>query len=299
MYNIDYFKKIAESKNGKCLSDKYVNCTTKLKFQCSKGHEWETKPYYLINNNSWCPKCNKSSKDNIETFHIIAKERNGKCLSSLYVNCRTKLSFECSKGHVWTAKPSDIKESKSWCPICSNSLKLTIDEMNEIANKRGGKCLSTEYVNSHSKLLWECENKHQWLAKPYLVKNLNTWCPICKESKGEKIIKIFLINKNILFEREKKFIDCIGLKQQLPFDFYLSNFNICIEYDGKQHSMPVNFYGCSNESAEKSFMELKLTDNIKTEYCINNNIKLIRIPYTIKNIEDFLSEKLKSLYCLE
>ena len=67
--------------------------------------------------------------------------------------------------------------------------------MNEIAKERGGKCLSTEYINSHDKLLWECEYGHTWWAKPYLVKNTNTWCPECNESKGNssklKLIEMY------------------------------------------------------------------------------------------------------------
>lgn len=297
-YNIEYFKNLAINKKGLCLSTEYISCASKLIFQCEQGHIWETKPYYLVNNNSWCPKCYKSYKDDIELFHNIAKENNGKCLSVNYINCKTKLTFQCQFGHIWEAKPHDIKYSKTWCPVCSNSIKLTIEEMQEIAKERNGKCLSTEYINSHSKLLWECEKGHQWLAKPYLIKNVKNWCPICKKSKGENSVAKFLVENKIEFEGQKSFDNCIGKKNKLPFDFYLSNYNVLIEFDGKQHFKPVNFYGCSNKDAIKSFDELIENDNIKNNYCIQNNIPLIRISYKEKNIEEYLKIKLKEFNIL-
>jgi uncharacterized Zn-finger protein len=288
IYDLEFFKNLAIEKNGECLSTEYVSCTKKLLFKCEFGHIWETKPYYLTNNDSWCPYCNKFHKDNLDTFKKIAIEKNGECLSNEYFNAKSKLRFKCDKGHIWESVAHDVKYSKSWCPYCSNSVKLTIEEMCEIALNRNGKCLSEEYINSHTKLLWECEKGHQWHAKPYLVKNLKNWCPYCRESLGERRINKCLQYHNINFIREYKFNDCRGISQRLPFDFYLPEINVLIEYDGRQHFKPVNFYGCSKDEALKSFLELKQNDEIKNKYCADNNIKLIRIPYNEKNIEEFL-----------
>jgi hypothetical protein len=84
-------------------------------------------------------------------------------------------------------------------------------------------------------------------------------------------------------------------KQKLLFDFYLPEHNILIEYDGEQHFKPKSFYRCSIETAKKSFNELKRNDIIKNEYCKKNNITLIRIPYTIKNINKYLLNKLNGI----
>lgn len=74
----------------------------------------------------------------------------------------------------------------------------------------------------------------------------------------------------------------------MPFDFYLPDLNIAIEYDGIQHYKPVVTFG-----GEEAFAELKLNDNFKTEYCYKNNIKLIRIPYTeYNNISNFLKRSM-------
>lgn len=45
---------------------------------------------------------------------------------------------------------------------------ITIDTLKELAISRGGKCLSTEYINSQTPVEWECENGHKWFAKPVL-----------------------------------------------------------------------------------------------------------------------------------
>jgi len=56
--------------------------------------------------------------------------------------------------------------------------KLTLTEMQAIANRRGGKCLSSVYIGTHHKLEWECANGHRWKSLPSSIKQ-GTWCPIC------------------------------------------------------------------------------------------------------------------------
>ena len=74
----------------------------------------------------------------------------------------------------------------------------------------------------------------------------------------------------------------------MPFDFYLPKYNILIEYDGKQHFL---YGGFGIDLLE--FMNLKYRDNIKTKYCEDNNIKLIRIPYwEFDNVEKILELEL-------
>lgn len=103
----------------------------------------------------------------------------------------------------------------------------------------------------------------------------------------QKIINI-LEKNNIPFELEKKFDTCLSPKgNPLPFDFYLPTKNILIEYDGEQH-----FKICFGENEEKLILQ-KEYDNIKTEWCLNNNIPLIRVPYFKKftNLDDLFDEK--------
>jgi len=81
----------------------------------------------------------------------------------------------------------------------------------------------------------------------------------------------------------------INLILPLPFDFHLPEYNIYIEYDGEQHFKRYKF-----EKDDNNLNIRKLRDQIKTDYCKNNNIKLIRIKYTdFKKIESILNKNFK------
>ena len=57
-YNIKDCLYIANSKDGKCLSLQYKSTTTKMKWECKEGHQWET-TFKIIKKNTWCPDCSK------------------------------------------------------------------------------------------------------------------------------------------------------------------------------------------------------------------------------------------------
>ena len=56
--------------------------------------------------------------------------------------------------------------------------KLTIEQMQQVAAKRGGKCLSKKYLNNRTKLLWQCSKDHIWEAPPNTIQQ-GHWCPTC------------------------------------------------------------------------------------------------------------------------
>jgi very-short-patch-repair endonuclease len=102
-------------------------------------------------------------------------------------------------------------------------------------------------------------------------------CESNKKSIGERLVKSFLDEFNIKYTREKKFETCKSIKE-LPFDFYLPNYKICIEYDGELHYKSVEHMG-----GDKQLTRQKKHDRIKDKWCLENNIKLIRISYKKKN----------------
>ncbi|MDY0268822.1 hypothetical protein [Trichloromonas sp.] len=87
---------------------------------------------------------------------------------------------------------------------------------------------------------------------------------------------------------KKRFKDC-RYKYPLPFDLYLSKYNLCIEYDGEQHFKTKEIWG-----GKTQLKIIKKRDQIKNEYCKNNNINLLRIKYD-ENIEEKLFECLNSI----
>ena len=113
-----------------------------------------------------------------------------------------------------------------------------------------------EYVNFHTPIKIICPIHGEFKQSPNNHKR-SQGCPSCVESIGEKTIRNFLNNKNINFIPQHKFNDCKNVRK-LPFDFYLKDLNVCIEYNGKQHYEPINYFG-----GEKSFKLIKKRDKIK------------------------------------
>lgn len=107
-------------------------------------------------------------------------------------------------------------------------------------------------------------------------------------SRGNTKIADLLDRANIEYQIEKTFIDCCD-KKPLPFDFFVNNLYL-IEYDGEQHFDPNTFF---------DYEYTHYHDEIKNQYCQQNNIPLIRIPYTHYNqlcLEDLLLPTTQFLY---
>jgi hypothetical protein len=146
----------------------------------------------------------------------------------------------------------------------------------------------SEYVSNQTKTIITCPIHGDFSQRP-LSHLQGNGCPNCNESKGEKEISVFLEKHNISFERQKKFHDCRNIFE-LPFDFYLPKFRIAIEFDGKQHYEPLEFFG-----GLESYNRLKTNDKIKNDYCEDNYINLIRIRYDqIDDIYRILYDNLKN-----
>ena len=103
-------------------------------------------------------------------------------------------------------------------------------------------------------------------------------CKKCSINKNRNEIEIqnFFIKNNIKFLPQHKF-DNLKFKNHLFFDFYLPDYNLCVEYDGKQHYESFDFFG-----GDDMFKIIQERDKLKNEYCINNNIGLLRIKYNEK-----------------
>lgn len=212
-------------------------------------------------------------------------------------NSETRVYYECLKHGVHNSKIYSLLLGFG-CPKCAYEEKganrrLSIEQIDEEISQYGG-----IWVNKDEYQGWRIKNLIilcPICGKPFTtsynsyVKRGGQFCSECSKckSKGEKTISIFLEKNNILFVTEHRFEDCRD-KYSLPFDFYLPDLNVCIEFHGIQHYEPVNHFG-----GNTTFARQKKHDDIKSNYCKNNNIKLITIPYwDISNIESILRDEL-------
>ena len=263
----------AEQRGGKCLSDSYINQNTKLKWECAFGHRWDATFASVKHSGTWCRKCSGRDKD-ISEIRAAAKKRGGKCLSDRYVNSETKLHWECSQGHRWWALVSSVLgKRKTWCRTCAGLDKLSLKEMQDIALARGGQCLSTEYVNSKSKLKWECANGHQWEATTDSVR-AGHWCKECSEMLAERICRRYfevLFNKSFPTRRPRWLIN--SRENQMELDGYCKELRLAFEHHGRQH-YKVGRY----TSGQQALMQRQKDDADKEHLCIANGVRLIVIP---------------------
>lgn len=126
--------------------------------------------------------------------------------------------------------------------------------------------------------------KHYSTASIPIIHGLVTSCGCLNMSKGEYAIQKLLKENNIPFKEQLTFPDLISEKGgKLKFDFGIYNLEAklkcLVEYDGVQHYIPKERFGGGND-----YDTIKKNDSLKNEYCKNNNIPLIRIPYTQKQI---------------
>jgi len=246
------------------------------------GHKWLVKVGSFINNGRRCPFCFGTKKqtvdDLIKRCHDLHGDEYKIINADSYVNNKSKISVRHNCGYVYDVVAQNFFNLNSKCPKCSGKLKLTKDD---IVN-RCGKIYGTDYIpinienikNGKSKITMfhkVCGKK--WSASVGNILYGETGCPYCSMTTGERLIKKYLDEHNINYEIEFRFNLCRDIRP-LPFDFYIKDYNLCIEYDGIQHSEPVNFFG-----GDSSLVRNKKIDLIKTKFCKDNNINLLRIDY--------------------
>ena len=166
--NISVAKELACAKNGKCISENYINNSSPLIWECKNNHQFRLSLSDVKNKGSWCRECIKLR---LEFAQNLANKRDGMCISSSYHNRRTPLSWRCSEGHSWFAQIDSIQRG-TWCPHCvRDSEKLGIEYAKELAHSRNGECLSDVYINYTTHLRWRCSKSHEWLASISSIKN--------------------------------------------------------------------------------------------------------------------------------
>ena len=222
------------------------------------------------------------------------------CLEE-YKGNKSKILHRCLKHNIeWMIRPNNVLNGQG-CKLCGSekihdklvkSQSVYIKDLHDMHPEIE---FIGDYITTDTPALHRCKIcNYSWKVRPstLLRKDIISGCPNCSATLMERSIQYFLQEHNIDYVFQKSFADC-KYKKQLSFDFYLPTYHMCIEADGEQHYMPICFNGISKKQANKKLIEQNKKDNIKNEYCRDNKIKLLRIPYwDFDNIENILKNEL-------
>lgn len=275
--NIEIAKKLAEEHRGECLSIEYTPKKS-LIWKCEKGHIWKARLESIKNANTWCMKCFQKnfSLDDAKKF---SEKHNGICLSTEYIPGK-KLTWQCNKGHIWKANLYQINHRNSWCPECFGNKRLTLEAAHEIAQRRGGLCLSTEYTPK-KKLKWQCNKGHIWTAKIHTLKRKDnpTWCPHCSTTISENNFrkKIESILQSNFPKTKPEWLKYPLTGRFLELDGYNDPIKIAFEYQGPHHYKPFYYDDYNQVNFEKTIKR----DDFKRKKCEEMGVLLIIVPHWI------------------
>ena len=200
----------------------------------------------------------------------------------------------CDCGNECDVAGNNLRNHTTLSCGCSRGKNISKKKLNDLTGQRFG-LLTVLYrsgSSSDKSAIWHCKcdcgNELDVLSY-LLVTKRKQHCGCLTQSAGATMIEALLKNNNILYDKEKSFSTCHFPKTNgiLRFDFYINNHYI-IEYDGEQHYIPNEAWG-----GEKYLQETQERDIFKNQWCKDNNIPLIRIPYThLKKLclEDLLLE---------
>lgn len=267
----------------------FINTKTKVNIICKKHGIFNQNPK-IHYNGSGCPKCIneklsiKFRLDEDEFIEKANKIHNNKYNYNEinYVNAQKKIEIICLIHGKFYQNPSNHLNG-SGCPKCAKDKlsKLFASSKNEFIEKavniHGNKYdySLVDYINSMTKVCIICKKHGKFYQTPNSHTSRKQGCPICRESKGEKKLRKFFISNNIKFESQVKIKGC-KYKSDLIFDYYLPEYKLYIEYDGIQHYKPIKGFG-----GEEELNKIKIRDNIKNKFIINNKLCLLRLPYTL------------------
>lgn len=290
-----FIKELKEIQPNISVLSMYTTANNKVRCKClSCGNIWDARAAHLLNNHG-CPKCSQKIKNTHESFINKMKNINNDIeIIGKYNGIKNKILCKCKiDGFEWMGRP-DTLLSGACCPKCISLKKRILhtkkndDFLEELKNINKNIIPLEEYIANDVKILCKCLTcGEQWYVRPNSLLH-NHGCPNCQISNGEKRIKDFLSNHNIMYKQQMKYGDLVGVGYgMLSYDFYLPDYNILIEYQGEFHD------GTARQQTIEQFTTQQEHDRRKRQYAQDHNIKLLEIWYwDFDNIEQILDKEL-------
>lgn len=256
--------------------------------KCGKcGVEFFT-PYHTLLRNKFktCPKCAKQLKStklcNINKVKEEIISYGFIPLFDEYKGCHSLFTVQDKDGYKGTLSLVSMRRGANISYFAKYNI-YALDNLRKYCQDNGIECIipDQEYKgwDLPLKVVCSCGKEYETTVSHFIHDNQHQ-CLDCSGSKSsnEKVIEEWFGLNNINFIPQYKFEDCVYHKS-LPFDFYLPEYNCCVEIDGEGHERPTRFNGINKYRAQLLFEQTKIRDNIKTNYCKNHGVCLIRIDY--------------------
>lgn len=294
MTNEEFLKKIPKSQKEKYVFSKtdIDKCDEKRRIiiTCPKHGDFLINMYNFINGEG-CPKCGaerrKAAKS--ETFEECVKKckkaHGDKYIypsNQKYLGSHSKIRIICPE-HGEFFQTAIKHWNGQGCPRCSktvNDVKTFIEKAKEVHGDKYDYS-NVFYKSSHEKVLIKCKICGNIFEQTPMSHIRGCGCPFCKSSHLENEVENALDINKIKYIRQYSNKDL----KRLKIDFYLPEYKIGIECQGRQHFKPYSFFGGKN-----TFEKLRERDIRKKKLCEKDNIKLLY--FTHENDNSFLNEEL-------
>lgn len=243
---------------------------------CKTHGKFKTTTDRFLNRNGGCLRCSRiTNKEDFTEKSIKIHNSKYDYSKVVYNGIDKDIEIICPIHGSFYQKPNPHLCGKG-CFDCGYDNKRLdrekfIEKCREIHGDKYNYSL-TNYVNIKTKISIICTKHGVFEQTPHNHK-LGNGCPKCNCPYNEVIISNILKSKNIKFETQKKFSGCKYIRI-LSFDFYIPEFNLCIEYNGEQHYRAIDHFG----GIDVFNSQIK-RDKIKEEYCRKNNINLEIIKF--------------------
>lgn len=259
----------------------YKNSYSKVCIICPEhGEFWQSPNHHLQGKN--CPKCGNVYSPTTEEFIEKSKEVHGNKYDYSkvdYINNREKVCIICHEHGEFFQTPHEHLLKKG-CHKCGNTKKLTQKEFIEQTKLIHGNKYDyskVNYKNNKTKVCIICPEHGEFFQTPNSHITKNSGCPKCNISLLEYEIMGELDKNqyNYIFQYKSKW-----MKRQ-SLDFYLTDYNISIECQGRQHFESIDFFGGKN-----GLIDSMKRDKKKYDKCIENNVKLLYFTHYNGKIDD-------------
>lgn len=294
--NEDFLKDLHERGIKYKPIDEYADSHTKIRFECPICRNvFEMSPTNILSGKG-CKFCKiENAKKNFRRTHsqflkdVEIKNPNIEIMGT-YQGDYFPIMVRCKKHNRLYMQTPAVVLKGCGCDKCMKE-KISIKNRSDVEyfkklaeeNSPFLEVLHPEkYKNAKTKMEVKCViHGNTFLAFADPISRGTAGCPICSMSNGEHEVALFLDNNG--YDYITQYIPENGKLGRKRFDFYIPEQNTIIEYDGAQHYLPIKNWG-----GEDGLEQRKLTDEMKTNYCVEEGIKLIRIPYTTKNVGEYL-----------